>query len=112
MSAARYYVETEDGRDWYTTEAEARAAAHDAVADIRMDLHDGDDWPDAVESISWGLELGRAVEVARGSGDTACRLCRGEIDGLGVCVDPLCREVTELEEWVDYRPVPHAAVPA
>lgn len=61
----RYFAMYGDGgEDWFATEDEARAAAAAALDDIEVDE---DGWPDDTERITWGVELGGAVVVERGT---------------------------------------------
>lgn len=110
----------DSGRYWYTDleggfhlvdsadEARGYAARElDGAEDGACD----DGWPDGVTGIRWGSVLGEVRETESGVDDRGCKLCCGPVDSFGRCVDPLCAEVTPIEEWVRYGLVDVARPP-
>ena len=59
----RFFVHTEDGTELYFTAEAARAAATEAIAEIREACDD--EWSDAVHSVFWGevREEARQIKV-------------------------------------------------
>jgi hypothetical protein len=63
----RFFVHTEDGTELYFTEEEARAAATEAIAEIRDECDE--EWSDDVHSVFWGEVREEARQVRIGKDD-------------------------------------------
>lgn len=64
----RFFVHTEDGTECYFTEEEARAAANEAIAEIRDECDE--EWSDEVHSVFWGEIREEARQVRVGQADS------------------------------------------
>lgn len=105
-----WFTDIEGGFHLVDSADEARAGAARELATADEGAWE-DGWPDGVAGIRWGAVLGEVREVESGVDDRGCKLCCGPVDSLGRCVDPLCAEVTPIEEWVRYALVDAARPP-
>jgi len=64
----RFFVHTEDGTECFFTEEEARAAANEAIAEIREECDE--EWSDEVHSVFWGEIREEAKQVRVGQEDS------------------------------------------
>jgi hypothetical protein len=85
-TSPRYFARHgDDGHYWFPTEAEAIKSATSLLDEIKSSGVSEDGWPDDVEHITWGIELGGAVVVARGKYD----------------------DHPAFDEWVEYEMQPY-----
>ena len=61
----RFFVHTEDGTECFFTEEEARAAAMEAIAEIREDCDE--EWTDDIHSVFWGEVREEAKQIRVGA---------------------------------------------